>query len=475
MVSRVTLWVNGEEREAAFAGRAQTRQAYQQVVSRQRDPILVTTAGADTVLLQLYPIPVSGTMKARIGITAPLLLAEAEQGVLRLPYFKERNFNIDPQFQHALWLESDAALSSGHASLLVERVDTATTALLGTLDNAALQATNAAVRVSRDSRIAQAHAIDTKASPQALVQQTVVHRDASLKGVVMVVDGSKSMRPAIAELSEAIRGLPEDLWFSLLLAGDEVREIVPELQAGTLELHEHIAERLRKENFAGGVDNTPTLERAWSLAAQHPDTAVLWVHGPQPVTLHSTDTLRQHWRRRPAGPVLYDFPVGATVNRILEQLDGVSQIRTVPRIGSLSDDLSRQFAVWSGEYKHITVSRSTARAHSGKPAGRQTSDHLVRLWAYDRITALRAEDKKDATRRAIALATRYQLVTPVSGAVVLETQQQYKDAGLQPVSEGTVPTIPEPGTWLLIIATCLVLAWVLYNQRKFPVVARRWA
>lgn len=475
VVSRVTLWINGEEREAAFAARAQTRQAYQRVVQRQRDPVLVTTAGRDTVLLQLYPIPVSGTMKARIGITAPLLLAESEQGVLRLPYFKERNFNIDPQFQHALWLESDAAISSEHASLLSERVNTATTALRGKLDNAALQATNSAVRVSRDSRVTQTHAIDTKASPQTLVQQTVVHRDASLKGVVMVVDGSKSMRPAIAELSEAIRGLPEDLRFSLLLAGDEVREIVPDLQTGTLELHERVAERLRKEKFTGGVDNTPALELAWSLAAQHADTAVLWVHGPQPVTLHSTDTLRQHWRRRPAGPVLYDFPVNATVNRILEQLDGVSQIKTVPRIGGLSDDLSRQFSLWSGERKHLTVSRSAARARSGKPAGSRTSDHLVRLWAYDRITALSAEDKKDSTRRAVELATRYQLVTPVSGAVVLETQQQYKDAGLQPVSEGTVPTIPEPETWLLIIATCLVLAWVFYTQRRIPVVARRWA
>ncbi len=475
VVSRVTLWINGEEREAAFAGRAQTRRAYQQVVSRQRDPILVTTAGADTVLLQLYPIPVNGNMKARIGITAPLLLAEAEQGVLRLPYFKERNFNIDPRFQHALWLESDAAISSEHASLLSERTKTAATALRGTLDNAVLHATNAAVRVSRDSRITQTHAIDTKAARQTLVQQTVVHRDTSLKGVVMVVDGSKSMRPAIAELSEAIRGLPEDLRFSLLLASDEVREIVPALQTGTAELYQRAAEQLRKEKFTGGVDNTPALERAWSLAAQLPNTAVLWVHGPQPVTLHSVETLRQHWRRRPAGPVVYDFPVSAAVNRIVEQLDGVSQIKTVPRIGSLSDDLSRQFALWGGERQQLTVSRSVAPAHSSKPAGRRTSDHLVRLWAYDGIMALSAEDKKDSTRRAIALATRYQLVTPVSGAVVLETQQQYKDAGLQPVSEGTVPTIPEPQTWLLIIATCLVLAWVFYHQRRIPVVARRWA
>lgn len=44
----------------------------------------------------------------------------------------------------------------------------------------------------------------------------------------------------------------------------------------------------------------------------------------------------------------------------------------------------------------------------------------------------------------------YQLVTPVSGAVVLETQQQYVPTGLTPVDPQTVPAIPEPGTWALL-------------------------
>ncbi|HJP94283.1 MAG TPA: VIT domain-containing protein [Pyrinomonadaceae bacterium] len=57
VVSRLTLWVNGEEREAAFAGRSQVRQAYQQVVARRRDPVLVTTAGRDRILVQCFPVP----------------------------------------------------------------------------------------------------------------------------------------------------------------------------------------------------------------------------------------------------------------------------------------------------------------------------------------------------------------------------------------------------------------------------------
>ena len=58
VVSRLTLWVNGEEREAAFAGRTQTRQAYQTVVRvERRDPVLVTTSGRDRILVQCFPVP----------------------------------------------------------------------------------------------------------------------------------------------------------------------------------------------------------------------------------------------------------------------------------------------------------------------------------------------------------------------------------------------------------------------------------
>src|SRR5207244_5034009 len=47
-VSRATLWVNDEEREAAYGGRGEVRAAYQQVaVQQRRDPLLVTTKGAD--------------------------------------------------------------------------------------------------------------------------------------------------------------------------------------------------------------------------------------------------------------------------------------------------------------------------------------------------------------------------------------------------------------------------------------------
>jgi hypothetical protein len=86
VVSRVTLWIDGEEKEAAYAGRDVTRRAYQRVVQARRDPILVTTTAPDRVLVQCFPVPPGGgVMKARLGITAPLRLDGPAAGTLACP------------------------------------------------------------------------------------------------------------------------------------------------------------------------------------------------------------------------------------------------------------------------------------------------------------------------------------------------------------------------------------------------------
>jgi hypothetical protein len=104
-------------------------------------------------------------------------------------------------------------------------------------------------------------------------------------------------------------------------------------------------------------------------------------------------------------------------------------------------------------------------------AEEKASAHIVRLWAYDEILRLLSQDNYDARSKAIELATKYQLVTPVSGAVVLESQAQYDQAGLEPVEPGSVPTIPEPETWAMLIIA-LVLLTAVARRHGRPVVSR---
>jgi hypothetical protein len=70
------------------------------------------------------------------------------------------------------------------------------------------------------------------------------------------------------------------------------------------------------------------------------------------------------------------------------------------------------------------------------------------------------------TDEAITLAARYQLVTPVTGAVVLETAEQYRAAGLKPVDPGTVPTIPEPEMVVLLIVAGAFMIWITYVKYR---------
>jgi len=49
VISRASLWIAGTEREAAFGERGQVRQAYESVVVARRDPLLLTTLGADRI------------------------------------------------------------------------------------------------------------------------------------------------------------------------------------------------------------------------------------------------------------------------------------------------------------------------------------------------------------------------------------------------------------------------------------------
>jgi hypothetical protein len=75
---------------------------------------------------------------------------------------------------------------------------------------------------------------------------------------------------------------------------------------------------------------------------------------------------------------------------------------------------------------------------------------VARLWGAEEVERLRNANQIGSLDRAVKLALQLQLVTPVSGAVVLETQEQYDRHNLAPIDPATAPTIPEPGAALLL-------------------------
>jgi len=472
VVSRLTLWIDGEEREAAFAARKKVRSAYQRIVQRQQDPVLVTTSGPDRVLVQCFPVPVNGDMKIRLGISAPLMLENRQEGLLRLPYFSERNFSVSKETQHSIWFEAKKALTAKiqNESLIEEQPKENLYTIRGMVSNAALS-NIATIRASRTETIINTWSHDTKSAKSAnttgetlffqTLQETLV---VTPQRLILVVDASLNMRESIPAIAEALQKLPTGIEFGLLLAADQIKMFSSRVQNGSETLYRQAATWLKTADYVGGQDNIRALLRAWELAAKKSDSMIVWIHGPAPILLTAVEILAQKWERRPDNPKLYEIQMRRGPNRIIPKLDGMSAIQSVPRLGTPAHDLQRLFALWQGEKKRFSFLRKTVTELPVETENlHQTSTHLARLWAYDEILTQIASKNQ---QKAIQIAARYQLVTPVSGAVVLENEEQYKESKLNPADPAKVPSIPEPEIWLLICVVLLMLMWLVWQKLR---------
>ncbi len=469
VVSRLTLWVDGQEREAAFAARRKVREAYQAVVRQRRDPVLVTTCGPDRVLMQCFPVPPNGgQMKIRLGITAPLNVSEPGSGVLRIPHFMERNFQIPDNTKHMAWFEASSPFAVEGNQWQQENPRKELHAVRGSLSNGDISGGTGVISVERDAEVTRAWTTDPHGDGQSVICQTIGKQDViKPERVILVVDGSAAMHrigPVIIEqLKMWVRGAPFE--FGLLVASDEVIEICAPTVPSSSELDE-VINRLSDVEWAGGQDSVPALERAWDMAAAKPNGVVIWLHGSQAVELASPEGLLQRWQRRPDGPSLFDVQALPGPNRIVEKLDGAVGFLSGDGQADAGESVQRLMDILAGRSKQTVLMRQRVAVSDfdSEQWGKQTSAHLARLWAKEQVE-LNAANGSDGIEQAIQIAAKYQLVTSVSGAVVLENQQQFNDAGLEPADPASVPTIPEPETWMLICVVAILFAWVLRQHR----------
>lgn len=461
VVSRLTLWIDGEEHEAAFGTRNQTRQAYQNVVQARRDPVLVTTAGKDRVMLQLFPIPPSGgEMKVRLGITMPLQLATPTLARLQLPALRERNFEIGKELTHAVWLEAEKPLTASGIWRRAQIGEQAY-ALRGELADEQLGSAASLIDLPRDAQLRTTWSPDAAAGPGVVVTQRLQEHAVSVpRRLALVIDGSQALAPLAGDIASALDKLPAGIELAVFVASDTGEPLAGSTSPATA------AKQLRRMDFVGGQDNLDVLGKAWDWAAEMPDSALLWIHGPQPVVLGSVESLLQRNQRAPGQVRFYPLEAVAGPNEVLEALDGFAGMAPEIRGGKLPGELERLFAGWRPGSTEIRTLRAEQAfsALAGEPLVK-TSDHLVRLWAADRIERLLLKSDEASRQAATALALKYHLVTPVSGAVVLESAAQYDAAGLKPVDKGSVPTVPEPEEWMLMFIVGLLLVWMLRRHR----------
>ena len=306
VVSRLTLWVNGEEREAGFAGRGETRAAYQKVaIQQRRDPVLVTTSGPDRVLMQWFPVPAAGgTMKIRVGVTAPLVLTRTNEAVLKWPCFAERNFRLRDNLPHLVWLETPQKPIRFPSQLAAEVPKPEAHSVRGSISDAVLSSADSLVTLACASATNDALATDRMTHDGATIRRRIEPvAPAKPPRVVIVLDGSKGTGGVLEEIAQALLKIREDTEFSILVADDGVRE---QVENGRGPKHRELAmERLRKLAPHAGHDNAAALVKGLDRGINQSGAAVLWLHDTQPILLGASAELQQQldWRPGAADPL----------------------------------------------------------------------------------------------------------------------------------------------------------------------------
>lgn len=473
VTTRATLWINGEPREAAFGGRGQVVEAYQKIVRQRRDPLLITSAGPDRILVQCFPIAPRGQqMKIRVGFTTPLQIDRPDEAKLPMPYISERNFNFSEDLSQSTWIESKqpfratagddfSADRNGEYYVLRNQA-----AAVGSGDNAAVIASPGIIILKRSPEVTQSWSAQHRLADQAIVQEIYPLQQMQPQHLVLAIDGSAYMAARRAVLVELLRMIPEGCPVTLFLGGDTLTTLRSGSgTAGTLSLDEIVRE-IQDYPFIGGQDNVPALTAAWEAAIRTPGSSLLWLHGPQALTLTNPSALMQYFERGQQQPELCFYPLIPGSNALLKNFDRNFNFRQIPPTGNPVADLDR----FIGQLFRRSDVYAFRRYQAGMkelvklPGNLQkTSDHLTRLWAFDEIKS-HITAREDSLARGLAID--YQLVTPVSGAVVLENMNQYREAGLEPVEPGTVPSIPEPETWALIIIVLLAFGWMWLRSRQ---------
>ena len=458
VVSRLTLWVNGEEREAAFGGRSDVRAAYQQVAVVQRhDPVLVTTCGPDRVLVQCFPVPPNGgTMKVRVGITSPLVLETEARGHFLWPKFIERNFALAPDFKYAVWIDSSQKISAAGKALVTSN-STGKISVHGTLSPA--EVGDVIVERAPEIRDVWSPALETNQIIHQRIAQAIPPR---VGPVILVIDGSAGMADERRELVQELGKLPSGIEVQTIIANDNPVKLNPSPAPATEALLKELSHGVQSASFTGGCDNLPALVEAWDAASASDSGVVIWIHDTQPMLLSSTDNLLQRIERSGHTVPIYDLQIHSGPNRIAEKLDGMNFFKRVPEYGmSPGADLENLFRTLDGKTAQCQIIRGKVAEDFTGDRGLRVGRDIERLWARDETRHLTKTQRRDD---AIKLAAKQQLVTPVTGAVVLETKAQYAENGLEPVPAESVPMIPEPQTFTLWIIGGLC-AWWRWRKR----------
>ncbi len=484
-ISKASLWINGRESPAAFGARGVARAAYSNVVQVQRrDPLLITAVAPERVMVQCFPVPPGSEMKIRFGCTSPLIRKLGGGPALKLtaPAIVDQNFEWSNGLRHAYryvgeWSEeiqlrtrsgwsiaSERSAVPGRSRYRLTRVvkpsDNPSPVLVELLAPASLRTAALGRGVRRIGNPSSSR------HPSGIDFLFVVdNSDAAGEG--LSAEEADRLAAALATWPDSqVRCIVEGDWSASGKMGPSWSAPWVCSKDSSSVLSAALARRT-----PGGLDPTQPLLRALEVARGKPrPTAVIWLHGAQPKGIFPTDALAGALRDAPARVSFVGLALTSGPNDVMEQLAVTGRARSLHR-SMLADPLGEAVALAgslaAGSPDKLTFPGYTPLGGT-EPAinGIYLADSLDqqkndwgRLTAGSRIVSAwqhGVREDQAAAKPWVRLGIQQRLVTPLTGAVVLESQSQYDAFGLSnQVSSSDVPSVPEPGSLaLLALAGC---------------------
>lgn len=306
VVTSATLTVKGKEHEATIMVREAARAIYQQaVMAHKEDPLLVSTCGADQILVQCFPVHPDDSIKVKLHIVSPLAFDKNSDGALPLPTFVERNFqadtplNIDVNSNLPLSISGlGTPVQSNQNTKLENKTAQAEQKLIWQLsakiDPKAFAGLAPIIHSSRNHDCKFVFCHDTFVPSDLVLARSIREQPILIpRSLVVLIDGSVGMKDQMAETIKGLAALPPTVPTSIMLIGDDTNSVpkilcAPGTRPGSREF-QHALDALAKYVPAGGHDNSQALVQYLNTSNLYAGIAVLWLHSAQPIMMPQED------------------------------------------------------------------------------------------------------------------------------------------------------------------------------------------
>jgi len=264
VVSRATLWIDGIPSEGVFASTAKVKGAYQAVASQERDSLLVTMTAPEHVLVQCFPVPAGGgELKIRISFKMPLEVVDGNRCSIKLPQLSASNFAHLKR--HRLNFSSTDLPLQNFPGIVVSKHATGYS-LNGMVKADRSIPNESKLSFQRTTPFSEVATLDCHSrKPRYIVERLHELTTKSPKRLFVLIDSSAALKGDAFQIKQALANIPAPLNPVICFADKQAQVLVNE------------------GAFVGGQDNWPALRETLETAAEQPDAAVVWIHGPQPI------------------------------------------------------------------------------------------------------------------------------------------------------------------------------------------------